>query len=82
MIANLTDDQILMISVECAASHQHDDVAFARAIIAADRALRVPMTDEEINDAYGLARVQHDHIPHDDVVRIVRAAERFHGIGG
>ena len=33
------------------------------------------LTDEQINDAYGAARVQHDHIPHDDVVRIARAIE-------
>jgi hypothetical protein len=41
---------------------------------------RQPLTDEQINDAYGNARVQHDHIPHDDVVRITRAIEAAHGI--
>lgn len=30
----LTDDEIALISVECAASHQHDDIQFARAVIA------------------------------------------------
>lgn len=54
---------------------------FARAIEQAVLAKRVPMTDAQINDAYGTARVQWDHIPHDDVARIIRAAERFHGIG-
>ncbi len=33
------------------------------------------LTDEQINDAYGAALVQHGHIPHDDVVRIARAIE-------
>jgi len=28
----LTDDEILLISVECSASHQHMDIQFARAI--------------------------------------------------
>ena len=28
----LTDDEILLISAECAASHQHTDTHFARAI--------------------------------------------------
>ena len=28
----LTDDEILLISAECAASHQHMDIQFARAI--------------------------------------------------
>ena len=28
----LTDDEILLISAECAASHQHTDIHFARAI--------------------------------------------------
>ena len=28
----LTDDEILLISVECSASHQHTDIHFARAI--------------------------------------------------
>lgn len=46
------------------------------------RAVRTPLTDEQINEAYGEANVQHQHIPHDDVVRIVRAAERKHGIKG
>lgn len=36
---------------------------------------RKPLTHKEINDIYGDAKVQHDHIPHDDVVRIVRATE-------
>ena len=31
----LTDDEILLISAECAASHQHTDIHFARAIEAA-----------------------------------------------
>jgi len=31
----LTEEEILLTSVECAASHQQDDVAFARAIEAA-----------------------------------------------
>jgi hypothetical protein len=39
-----------------------------------------PLSDEQINDAYGSAKVQHDHIPHDDVVRIARAIEAAHGI--
>lgn len=60
-------------------------LAYGRAVEDAVRAklgVSVPMTDEQINDAYGAARVQHDHIPHDDVTRIVRAAEKFHGIVG
>jgi len=28
----LTDDEIVLISAECAASHQHTDIHFARAI--------------------------------------------------
>ena len=28
----LTDDEILLISADCAASHQHTDIHFARAI--------------------------------------------------
>lgn len=55
---------------------------FARAIEQVVLAKRVPMTDAQINDAYGEARVQHGHIPHDDVAKIVRAAERHHGIVG
>ena len=45
-------------------------------------AKREPLTDEEINEAYGDARVKWGHIPHDDVARIARAIERAHGIGG
>jgi hypothetical protein len=47
---------------------------------AAQQALK-PLTDKEINDVYGVANVQWTHIPHDDVVRIVRATEAAHGIG-
>lgn len=39
-----------------------------------------PLSEEQINEAYGAAKVQHDHIPHDDVVRIARAIESAHGI--
>lgn len=39
-----------------------------------------PLTDEQINECYGIAKVQHDHIPHEDVVRITRAIEATHGI--
>ena len=35
----------------------------------------VSLTDEEINEAYGDARVKWGHIPHDDVARIARAIE-------
>ena len=58
---------------------------FARAVEQAVRAkmgVAVPMTDAQINDAYGEARVQHDHIPHDDVARIARSVEKHHGIVG
>lgn len=41
----------------------------------------VPLTEIQINDAYGSAKVQWGHIPHFDVVRIVRAVEAAHGIG-
>jgi hypothetical protein len=52
------------------------------AAVRAKMGVAVPMTDAQINDAYGEAGVQHDHIPHDDVVRIARAVERHHGIVG
>ena len=50
--------------------------------VRAKMGVAVPLTDEQINDAYGEARVQHDHIPHDDVARIARSVEKHHGIVG
>lgn len=74
----LSDERLWEMWVESPS----DVLRFGRAIEAAVLAKRVPMTEAQINDAYGAARVQHDHIPHDDVTRIVRAAERHHGIVG
>lgn len=57
---------------------------FARAIIAADRALRVPMPGDEIfRIARRLAPKYVDgmtYVP-EWVIELVRAAEAFHGIG-
>ena len=46
------------------------------------KTLSSPLTDEQINEAYGAARVYYNHVHHEDVVRIARAIERAHGIGG
>jgi hypothetical protein len=43
-------------------------------------AQRKPLTEEQIDEVYGEASVQWQHIPHEDVVRIVRATEAAHGI--
>jgi len=50
---------------------------FARAVIAADRAKRVPMTVEQCADAM---RKIHPSVCH-YVFEGIRAAEAFHGIG-
>ncbi len=49
--------------------------AFARAIIKADRALRVPMTEAQI------AELQEDGVFWQSCTHIVRDIERHHGIG-
>lgn len=48
----LTDEQIALISVECAASHKHDDIHFARAIEAAvaNQPPRQPLTDSQVKE--------------------------------
>ena len=49
--------------------------AFARAVIKADRALRVPMTEQEVAAAFSYAGLN------GNFVTGIRAAERHHGIG-
>lgn len=63
-----------------ATSHDRlaDCIRLMREALAAQQAK--PLSDEQINEAYGDAKVQFDHIPHGDVVRIARAIERYHGI--
>lgn len=80
MTRELTDEQLVALWQQ-----QSGDVVcnFARAVIAADRALRVPMTAQDRANALDAAVDEEDVEAADMWVFIegIRAAERHHGIG-
>lgn len=84
MSRELKDLEIKEILDKCDSGQESSEylLSFARAVIAADRALRVPMTPEQVQALlHDTAYISASHESRADFINGIRHGERFHGIG-